>query len=62
MEEKTKTVDSFCRGCIYLAQTGSGDKWCDYIGAEGHCRPCPAGRGCTARRTGKETRINNGKE
>ena len=49
---KIKTVDSTCRGCIYLTQV-SGYNACDYIGATDKRRPCPAGKGCTVRKTGK---------
>ena len=53
---KTKTVDSFCRGCIYLASVSCAEtrnRACDYIGATDQRRPCPAGKGCTVRKTGK---------
>lgn len=48
-------VDSYCRGCVHLAKLSAGDhtKFCDYIGATGKCRPCPAGKGCTVRKAGK---------
>lgn len=49
-------VDSYCRGCIYRANTtGStgGEIYCSYILINHKCRPCPAGTGCTERKVGK---------
>jgi hypothetical protein len=50
-----KTIDSYCRNCIYRAMTAgkAGDKFCAYILIEEKCRPCPAGTGCTVRKIGK---------
>ena len=48
-----KTVDRYCRRCIYLAPvsiTSTYHKACDYIGHTGRRRPCPAGTGCTVRK------------
>lgn len=51
---KRGLVDSTCRGCVYIGRIlGGAEKWCDYIGATGKRRPCPAGKGCTVRLTGK---------
>lgn len=49
-------VDRYCRRCIYLTRV-SGEKVgkaCDYIGHTGHRRPCPAGTGCTVRKTHRD--------
>ena len=54
-QENIKTVDSNCRNCVYL-HSMSGMKFCAYIMIEEKCRPCPAGKGCTVKKTGK--RIN----
>ena len=57
-----KTVDSYCRRCIYLAPVmclETRHRACDYIGATGHRRPCPPGAGCTVRAIKKE-KVNNG--
>lgn len=51
-----KTVDSSCRGCMYLTTvscTETKNRACDYIGATDQRRPCPAGKGCTVRKTGE---------
>lgn len=53
-KKMVKTVDSYCRGCIHLVRVScdqTKDKACDFIGHTGRPRPCPAGVGCTERRT-----------
>lgn len=60
---KIKTVDSYCRGCIYLAPiscVSTKNRACDYIGATDRRRPCPAGKGCTVRKTGKRFGLRSG--
>ena len=55
-ESTVKTVDRYCRKCIYTAPVICPEtryKACDYIGVTGHRRPCPAGEGCTVRVTRK---------
>ena len=50
-------VDSYCRGCKYLMYVScpnTKQKACDYIGATKKRRPCPAGKGCTVRETGRQ--------
>lgn len=55
-KRRIKCVDGYCRGCVYLARTGDGSDWCDYIGITGHKRPCPAGKGCTEKKVAKRKR------
>ena len=43
-----KKHDPWCEPCIYYARSCMS---CDYILIEDKMRPCPAGKGCTARRT-----------
>lgn len=38
-----------CKGCAY-AVCLSGAWCCDYLQITGHCRPCPPGEDCTARK------------
>lgn len=49
-EKSRGIVDDSCHGCIYLGVTTNT---CDYILMESRLRPCPAGKGCTVRRTRK---------
>ena len=43
-------MPAYCVGCIY--RRGSrGETSCDYILMTGVRRPCPAGEGCTAKKT-----------
>lgn len=52
-----KLVDAYCVGCTYLTVIScdaTNQKACDYIGATNRCRPCPAGKGCTVKNTGKK--------
>lgn len=46
----TEKHDQWCLPCIYY---GRNTRSCDYILMEDTQRPCPAGPGCTARRTKK---------
>lgn len=50
--------NSRCLRCIYF---GLSTKTCDYILLEGHRRPCPAGDGCTVRRTRKDLNVRKPK-
>lgn len=53
--------DETCKGCAYVrvmaGEIGFGNRrtrktaWCDFIGVNRHSHPCPAGKGCTVRRT-----------
>ena len=47
-------MNDACKGCVYLKSAGH-DKFCDYIGATGHMRPCPAGEACTVKSEEKVT-------
>ena len=38
-----------CKGCAYAVYL-SGAWCCDYLQITGHCRPCPPGEDCTARK------------
>lgn len=45
-----------CEDCMYYALLGGGtgtQKACHYILIEGRSRPCPAGKGCTAKVVGE---------
>lgn len=46
-------AESYCLSCIYY---GKSTNTCDYILIEDRCRPCPGGKGCTARRTKKDVK------
>ena len=49
--DNEKQHDPWCSKCIYY---GRNTRTCDYILVEDQRRPCPAGAGCTARRTSKK--------
>lgn len=49
----SRTSISWCDRCIYY---GKSTGTCDYILMEDHRRPCPAGYGCSAKRTRKDVR------
>lgn len=49
-------VDDYCKGCKHLAVISAG-QWCDYIGSTRHCRPCPAGKGCTVKEKVRRSRT-----
>ena len=49
---------TYCAGCFHFCISGM-QTHCDYIGNTGHCRPCPAGEGCTERITPAEWRKKN---
>ena len=58
-------VDKYCRGCIYLTRicrSITDQRACDYIGATNRRRPCPAGKGCTVKKTGKKYDRRRGEE
>lgn len=46
--------DGYCRGCIYLARGLYLS--CDFFSVTGQVRGCPAGTGCTRKKTGKRAR------
>ena len=49
--KKQSICDSYCRGCYYLLGGNNGLMTCDYFEKADKLRPCPAGKGCTERRT-----------
>lgn len=49
--KKLSICDSYCRGCYYLLGGDNGLMTCDYFEKADKLRPCPAGKGCTERRT-----------
>ena len=51
-------AESYCLPCIYYGKTTNT---CDYILIEDQCRPCPGGKGCTARRMKKDVKKVMGK-
>ncbi len=54
MARRKGVCDSFCKGCWYN-QYASGDSstLCTYFLETGVRRPCPAGTGCTVKKTGR---------
>lgn len=46
-----------CKKCVYHIGVGMYTA-CDYIGATGHIRPCPAGKGCTVFDSSKKPKVN----
>ena len=48
----------YCKGCAYWGGAYEHNACCNYIFAEGHSRPCPPGKGCTEKITGKRLRID----
>ena len=58
-------VDEYCCGCIYLTRIDPSIAEimaCDYIEATNKRRPCPAGKGCTVKKTGKKYDRRRGEE
>lgn len=52
---KRKSVcDSYCDGCVFLGYANGGLKLCEYLLRTNRRRPCPAGKGCTVKQTGKK--------
>lgn len=46
--------NSFCKGCVYNQYaSGVESTLCTYYLETGIRRPCPAGTGCTVKRTGR---------
>ncbi len=57
MKEKGYDL-SGCRGCQYFNVLSDGTtKLCEYILQTGRRRPCPPGRGCTVKETGKKQKA-----
>lgn len=54
MAKKKGLCDSFCKGCVYEVYATHEQKMCNYYIATGIRRPCPAGTGCTVKKTGKK--------
>ena len=57
MSKEIKLIDESCIGCVHRAYFDGGEYFCDYIGDEGHMRPCPAGKGCTEYEKGESNRM-----
>lgn len=53
-----KVSRKYCGGCFHFGYVSS-NAHCNYIGNTGHCRPCPAGEGCTERITPAEWHKKN---
>lgn len=52
-EKRGPAADAACKGCAYQGHLYSTDqqlRTCDYLLITGHCRPCPPGAGCTAKK------------
>ena len=50
-------VTKYCRNCEYYWQSSNrANETCDYMLATNKLRPCPAGDGCTVKKTGKKDR------
>lgn len=47
----------YCKGCIYWGGVYENNACCNYIFAKGHSRPCPPGKDCTEKITGKRYRT-----
>ena len=52
-EVQVRTVDEYCEGCKYYTEVFSDLHYCSYYFKEDKRRPCPAGKGCTAKVKGK---------
>lgn len=42
-----KTIDDYCKDCLFLNLYSRYNPHCDYIGHTGQSRGCPPGEGCT---------------
>lgn len=51
---KKSICDSYCDGCIFKGILQSDLRVCNYFLATKIRRPCPAGKGCTVKQTGKK--------
>ena len=49
--KKQSICDSYCYGCYYLLGGNDRLMTCDYFEKADKLRPCPAGNGCTAKKT-----------
>lgn len=56
------SYDRACNGCVYRGRVGSYG-CCDYIFIKDKPRPCPPGKDCTVKETGrKKRRTEDGKK
>lgn len=56
-QQMAETCDRNCIGCIYSSYVnGSATRACMYYLQTGNRRPCPPGKDCTVKSTGKKTR------
>ena len=46
----------YCTGCIYWSGAYESSACCNYIFCVGHSRPCPPGKDCTEKVTGRRRR------
>lgn len=53
MEQLINPNKKYCKGCIYWGGAYEGYETCNYIFIEKHSRPCPPGKDCTEKITGK---------
>jgi predicted nucleic acid-binding Zn ribbon protein len=52
--ERPGVCDRFCDGCVFLALATGDLRVCEYFFCTRERRPCPAGTGCTVKKTGKK--------
>lgn len=56
-ESKESVVDRHCEGCKYLSAINHELRYCAYLFNTDKRRPCPAGKGCTAKKKGKPRKV-----
>jgi hypothetical protein len=54
MAKRNGVCDRFCNGCIYNGYFDGRHTICEYYLVTNERRPCPAGTGCTVKKTGKK--------
>lgn len=55
MAKRKGICDRFCKGCVYNGYFAGGElSICEYFLITNQLRPCPAGTGCTVKKTGKK--------
>ena len=55
MAKHNGVCDRFCKGCVYNGYFNSRElSICEYYFVTNERRPCPAGTGCTVKKTGKK--------
>lgn len=52
--KKGGVCDSYCKGCTYSSLTSGEQLMCAYYLITNIRRPCPAGKGCTVKATGRK--------